>query len=160
MAHHVQMQHLYSCDGTCTSDDLHRSPSSLVAFHTCYHLDHVNIYEISARMTRLQCTIWCIHSVWKHYFTVYCMWWWPLMTYVYYAYSWPLYYYVSGTSMYASYLQSYVEIHHCIVLTSHWFFDLGLHYSAPKAMIMYFFHHVPLWPHTLGDICYSVIFHT
>ena len=47
------------------------------------------------------------------------------MTYVYYAYSWPLYYYVSGIAMYTSFLQSYVEIYHCIILMSGWFFPPG-----------------------------------
>ena len=135
MVHHVRIQHLYSCDGTCTNNDLCRRPPSLVAFHICYLLDRASIYEMSTLMTRFQCIIrylhplWrpcllyivctrCIHSIWRAYFTIYCTWQLPLMKYVYCAYSWPLYCYVSGTSMYTSYLQSYVEIYHCIIWRS------------------------------------------
>ena len=125
MVHHVQLWHLYSCDGTCTSGDLCWRPSSLVAFHICYLVDRASTYEILDFMTRFHCTIWCIHLVWRPYFTVYCMWRWPLMTYIYYAYSWPLYCYVSDTAMYTSCLQSCVAIYHCIILMSGWFFPPG-----------------------------------
>ena len=39
------------------------------------------------------------------------------------------------------------------------FFHLVLHYYNPRDIIMYFEHRVPLWNHTLGGICYSMIFH-
>ena len=152
MVHHVRPWHLYSRDGTCTSDDLCRIPLSLVAFHIFYLLDRASIYEISVLMTRFQCTIRCLHSVWRSYFTVYYTWWWSHVTYVYYAYSWPLYYFVSR-ECYTSYLQSHAEIYHCIVLMSGWFFHLVLHYSTYGIGIMYFAHHfTPLASHISGHM--------
>ena len=51
------------------------------------------------------------------------------------------------------YLQSYLEIYHCIVLMSGWFFHLGLHYSTSGMDIMYFGHHVtPLTSHIRGHL--------
>ena len=50
MVHHVRPRPLYSHDGTYTSNDLCRRPSSLVAFHLCYLLDRASIHEISALM--------------------------------------------------------------------------------------------------------------
>ena len=140
MVHHVRPQHLYSCDGTCTSGYLCIIPLILVAFHICYLLDHASIYEISALITRFHCTLYVTYIFIQYEYLITL----ALMTYVYYAYSWPLYYYVSRTAMYTSYLQSYVEIYHCIIQMSGWIFNLVLHYSSPRNLIMYFSHHVPL----------------
>ena len=98
MVDHVRPRHLYSRDGTCTSIILCRRPPSLVTFHICYLFDRASIYEISILMTKFQCTIRYLNSLWISYFTVYCTWRWPHITFAYHAYSWPLYSYVSGTA--------------------------------------------------------------
>ena len=141
MVHHVWIWHLYLCDGTCTSNNLCRRPSSLVEFHICYILDRACIYEISFLMTRFQCTIRCLHLVWIYYFNIYYTWRWPHVTYVYYSYAWPLYYFVFW-DCYTSYLQSHLETYNCIVLMRGWFFHLGLHYTNYGIFIIYFSHHV------------------
>ena len=89
---------------------------------------------------------------------LYCIWWWPHMSY-----------FVSCLFMAivllciwecSMYLQLYVEIYHCIVLMSGWFFDLGFHYSTSRMdFIMYSAIMLPLWPHRLGGICYRLFYH-
>ena len=54
--HHVQPQHMFSCDGTYTRGGLCIRHQILVAFRICYFLDHVSIYDISVLLTRVQCT--------------------------------------------------------------------------------------------------------
>ena len=144
--------HIYLHSRTCTRSSLRRRISILMAFHVCYLIDHASTYDISSLMTKFQCTSWCLYSVWRPYFTVYCMWQWPLMTYVYYAYSLPLYCYVFETAMYTSYLQFCVEIYHCIILMSGRFFHLYIHYSTPWTIIMYFGHCTSLTSHIKGHL--------
>ena len=171
MARNILLQQLYLWDGTYTSNNLCRRPSSLMAFHICCLLDYVNVYEISSLMTSVQCTQFftrCLHSGWGPYYTVYCTSRWPPMAYVYYSYSWALYCYVSKTTMYTSYLHLYLKIYHCTILMSDLFFHVVLHYSTPDIVIRYCGHCVALWPHTsctpltshIRGIFHSVNFHT
>ena len=158
MDHHVRPRHLYSRDGTCTGSCFHRRPPILVAFHICYLLDHANIYEMLALMTRFQYIIRYLHPLWRscslyivhgndHAWHLYIM---PIHGHCTLVYPGLLY----------VYLQSYVEIYHCIVPMSGWFFHLGLRYSTFGMDIMYFVHHVtPLASHIRG-IYYSWFYHT
>ena len=57
MDYHVWPQHLYSHGRTCTCSISCRRPSSLVAFHICYHLDCASVHEISALVTWFQCML-------------------------------------------------------------------------------------------------------
>ena len=57
MVHHVRYQHLYSRDGTYTIYGSCRRPQSMVEFHICYFFDHDSIYDISALLTKVQCTL-------------------------------------------------------------------------------------------------------
>ena len=92
-------------------------------------------------------------------FIVYCMWRSPHMKFVYHAYSWPLYSYVFGTTTYIFWVTCWDLSLHC---TDEWLvLPLGsslIHYGMD--FIMYFGHHVTLWTHTLGGICYSWFYHT
>ena len=56
IVHHVQPQHIYSCDGTYTRGGLCIRHQRLVAFCIFYFLDHISIYDISVLLTRVQCT--------------------------------------------------------------------------------------------------------
>ena len=102
----------------------------------------------------------CFRSIWILDTTMHCTWFWPLMIYVYYAYPWPLYFYIYGASICTPNMQSCIQSYHCIILMSGYIFHLDLHYSTHGTIIMYFSHHVTLWPHTLGGIYYSMICHT
>ena len=155
MDYYVRPRHIYSHSRTCTRSNLCRIPSSLVAFHICFLLDHAIIHEISTLVIMIPLFpvyIRYLHPLWRYWSIVYCMWWWPHMTLC-----------ISCLFMAIvllcirdcyMYLQSDAEIDYCIVLMSGWFFHLGLHYSTSGMdFIMYFGHHVtPLTSHIRGNL--------
>ena len=150
MDYYVRPRHLYSHSRTCTHSGLCRRPSSLVAFHIWYLLDHASIHMISSLVIMIPVFLVYIiylHPLWRSWSIVYCTWWWPHMTLC-----------ISCIFMaivlwcirdFYMYLQSHVEIDYCIILMSGWFFHLGLHYSTSRMdFIMYCGHHVtPLTTH-------------
>ena len=149
--YYVRPRHLYSHSMTCTHSDLCRRPSSLVAFHICYLLDHASVHEISALVIWFQCTI----DIFSHYGYLN-----PLYIFSFYGYLDPFYifimeiliYYILYVAMtthvtfcisclfmaivllciwdYSMYLQSYAEFDYCTILLDGWFFHLVLHHST------------------------------
>ena len=118
MDYYVRPQHLYSHSRTCTRSGLCRRPSSLVAFHICYLLDHASVHEISALVTcsnicqtfpaTMEILIYCISSAFVEIMLL-CIpssWrFWSMYilrgndhicVIMFHAYSWPLYSYVPG----------------------------------------------------------------
>ena len=63
MEYYVRPCHIYSHSRTCTHSGSCIRPSSLVAFHVCYLLDHACVHEISALMIWFQRT----SDIFSHY---------------------------------------------------------------------------------------------
>ena len=156
MAHHVQLQHLYSHDRTCTHSGFRRRHPILVAFHICYLLGRAIIHEMPSFMSRFRYIIRCLHPLWRS-----C----PLYIvrgddHIWHLYIMPIHGHC--TLMYPGllyvYLQSYADIYHCILLMSGWFFHLGIDYSTSRMDIMYFGHHVTTLgrSHLYGLPCPSI----
>ena len=152
MDYYVWPRHIYSHSRTCTRSGFHRRRPRLVAFDICYLLDRASIHEMSALVTKFQ----CISDIFIHYRDLDSL-------YIVHGddNTWHLYIMpIHGhcTLMYPGllyvYLQSYVEIDHCIVLLSSCFFDLGLRYFTSRIeYIMYSGHHVtPLNSKTRGHL--------
>ena len=140
MEYYVRPRHIYPHSRTCTHISLCIRPSSLVAFHICYLLDHANVHDVSALMIWFQCMsdifnhygdldplyvfssmeilIHCISSSWR-FWSIYIVRGNDHTCHIlYHAYSWPLYSYVSGTAICTCSLVLY----YLMVGSSTWFF--------------------------------------
>ena len=178
MDYYVRPRHLYSHSRTCTHSIVCRILSRLVDFYICplivpvftrFQLSWLDssVCQISSAIMQIlihyissafmEIMILCISPSWRF---------WPIYivrgddhTYhvLYHAYSWPLYSYVSRTVVCTcSHIQIYLYyIVGWLVLppgsSSIHFWDGLIMYSAIVS---------PLWPHTLGGICYSWFYHT
>ena len=107
----------------------------------------------------MEILILCISSSWRFWSIIYCTWQWP---HIHILYIMPIHGHC--TCMYRRLLYAFAVICRDWLLyyTDGWMVlppgSSSLHFW--DGFIIYFGHHVTLWPHTLGGICYSWFYHT